>query len=176
MLRAGVARNARQLLDRREDGVSAAVGNLQVIALITITAATQHAHEATNAVIHVHQVIARGESLRRFARDAASMHRRSTNARCSEELAVGDHRQPIDAALESAVEAARQNRQRARLRVADQSLAHHRAFTALGDQLRNARRLLRNDQHPCLVAAPCFETLGECARSPARHHRIVPAE
>ena len=124
----------------------------------------------------MNQVVARGESLRRLARDAATMYCWSTNARRTKQLAVGDHRQPIDAALESAIEPTRQNRERAGLRIADQSLAHHRALATFGDQFGNARRLLRNDQHPRLVAAPCFEALGECARSPARHHRVVPAE
>ena len=124
----------------------------------------------------MHQVVARGEALRRLARNAATMYRRSTNARRPEEFAVGDHRQPIDAALESAVEAARQNRQRAGLRVGQHPFAHHRALATLSDQFGNARRLLRNDQHARLVAAPGLEPLGECARSPARHHRIVPAE
>ena len=176
MLRAGVARNARQLLHWSEDGVGAAVRNLEVVALIAITTATQHANETANAVIHMHQVVARGESLRRLAGDAASMHCRSTNTCRTEELAIGDHRQPINTALESAVESAGQNRERARLRVAEHSFAHHRALATLSDQFGNARRLLRNDQHSRLVAAPGFEALGECARSPARHHRVVPAE
>ena len=54
--------------------------------------------------------------------------------------------------------------------------AHHRALTTLGDQLGNTCRLLRNDQYPRLVAPPGFQALGQCARSAARHHRIVPAE
>ena len=133
MLRSGVARDTRELLHWGEDGVSAAVGNLQVVALITVATAAQHAHEPANTVIHMHQVVTRGESLRRLARDAATMHHRSTHARRAEELTVGDHRQPIDAALESAVEATRQDRERTGLRVADQSFAHHGAFAPLGD-------------------------------------------
>ena len=89
----------------------------------------------------MYQVVTRGESLRSLARDAATMHRRSTNARGAEEFAVGDHRQSIDAALESAVEATRQDRERTRLRVREHSFAHHRAFATLGDQFGNARRL-----------------------------------
>ena len=176
MLRAGVARDACQLLHWREDGVGAAIGNLQVVALIAVTTAAQHAHETANAVIHMHQVVARRESLRRLAGDTTTVHRRSTNTCRAEELAICDHRQPINTALESAVEAAGQNRERARLRVAEHSFAHHRALATLGDQLSNARRLLRNDQYPRLVASPGFKALGECARSPARHHRVVPAE
>ena len=111
MIRAGVARNARQLLDRSEDGVGAAVGDLEVVALITIAATSQHANETADAVIHMYQVVARGESLRRLTRDATTMHGWSTNTRRPEEFAVGDHRQPIHAALESAVESTRQDRQ-----------------------------------------------------------------
>ena len=104
MIRSGVARDARKLLYRNEDTITAAIFNLQIVTRVIGTATANHLDECADSVVDMHKVITRRQSLCRFARDATSVHRCASNARCAKELSVGDDRQPVDTTLKSTIE------------------------------------------------------------------------
>lgn len=99
ILRAGVARDSAELFGWNEDAIPAAVLNLQVVALIPLTATAHHAQESPKPVIDMHQEVAWCQPLRRFPRDAAAVHRHAANTRCAEEFTIGDYGQRIHTAL-----------------------------------------------------------------------------
>ncbi len=105
ILPARVTADAVDLLDRQEDLVGAGEAQLQVVPFLAGDATAEHALVAGDAVVDVHDEIARRKTLEHVARDDASQRLGSPNPDGAEELAVGDEHEPIRAAGEPAVEA-----------------------------------------------------------------------
>ena len=176
VLSARVARNPAELFGWHEDAITAAVLNLQVVALVTFAAAPHHAQESPEAVIDMHQEVAWRQPLRRLSRDPAAVHRHAADTRCAEEFAIGDYGQRIHTALEAAVESTVQERDAPRFRIARDRRTHWRCSASLGEQFGESRRLLRDDHHARAVALPPLYRLAQGTRAASGNQWIVPGE
>ena len=118
VLGAAVARDPVDLLDRDEDLVGAGEAQLEVVAVLAVgpVAAPEHPLVAGDAVVDVDDEVARRQPLEDVARDDPPERLGPADADRAEQLAVGDEDEAVRPALEAAVEAALDERDRARRR------------------------------------------------------------
>ena len=116
VLGAAVARDPVDLLDRDEDLVRAGEAQLEVVAVLALgpVAAPEHPLVAGDAVVDVDDEVARRQPLEDVAGHDAPERLRPADADGAEQLAVGDEDEAVRAALEAAVEAPLDERDRAR--------------------------------------------------------------
>ena len=115
MLGARVAADAGDLLDRDEDLVAGREAQLEVVAVLAVgvVAAPEHPLVAGDAVIDVDDEVAGRQPLEDVARDDAPHRLRAADPDGAEELAVRDEGEAVRAALEAAVQAPLDERDRA---------------------------------------------------------------
>ena len=107
--------------------------------------------------------------------DAA--HRlRPPDAHAPEQLAVGDHRQAVRAALEAAVEAPLHQRDGPRRRRLRDPADDPDGVPGLAQELRQARRLVRHEHDARPLAKPVLDAVDQALRPARRQHGLPPAE
>ena len=166
----------RDLLDRHEDPVAAGERELEVVALLARPAAAEHLLVARDAVVDVDDEVARGQPLEDVARHDPPERPRPADAHGAEQLAVRDEGQAVGAAGEAAVEAALDERDRARRRRLLDPLDDADRVAGLVEQLGEPRRLVRGEHDPRAVLAPARDRLARCVGATERQRRLAPAE
>ena len=138
---------------------------LEVVAVLALAlvAAPEHPLVAGDAVIDVDDEVAGRQALEDVARDDPPHRLRPADADGPEQLAVRDEGKAVRAALEAAVEAALDERDRARRRRL-RRLDDGRRVAGLLEQLGESRRLVRGEDDPRAVGLPALDGLGDRAR------------
>ena len=175
-LPARVAADARDLLDRHEDPVAAGERELQVVALLTAAAAPKHLLVARHAVVDVHDEIAGRQALEDVARDDPPQGARPANADGAEELAVGDEGEPIRTADEPAIEAAIDQRDGSGWRHLPHPTQDRHGMAGLGQDVCEARSLVRCHHDPGALGSPAVDCLRESSGTTGWEDRLAPAE
>ena len=149
VLGAAVARDPGDLLDRDEDLVAAGEAQLEVVAVLAlgVVAAPEHPLVAGDAVVDVDDEVAGRQALEDVARDDPPHRLRPADADGPEQLAIGDERETVRAAVEAAVQAALDERDRAGRRGL-RRVDDRRGVAGLLEQLREARRLVAGEDDP----------------------------
>ena len=176
MLAARVAADPGDLLDRDVDPVAAGEAQLEVVALLAGAAAPEHLLVAGDAVVDVDDEVAGLEPLEDVPRDDAPEGLRPSDADRAEQLPIGDHDESVGAAGEAAVEAPLDQGDRAGRRRDGEPARDPGRLARLGEQLREARRLVRREDDPRALCAPAVERLGEPSGACRRNDRLAPAE
>ena len=149
----GVARHPPDLLDRNEDAVAARERQLEEVSFVAGRGrAPQHLLEAGDAVVDVDHEVAGGQPFEDVARHDPPHRLRPADPDIPEQLAVGDERDALGAADEAAVEAALDDRDRARRRCLGQSGHDRGRVSCFGEDLGETRRLVGGEHDPRAVA------------------------
>ena len=172
-----VARDPSDLLDRHVDAVATGEGELQEVAVVArATAPAEHPFVACDAVIDVDDEVSWREPLEDVAGDDPPHGLRPTNADGPEQLPVGDEDEPIGTTLESAVEAALDDDDRAGRWRAPDAMDDGRGMARLFEDLGQPGRLVRREHDPRPFLPPPVDRFGQLARSRGWQLRLVPAK
>ena len=177
MLGSAVARDPGDLLDRDEDLVCPGEAQLEVVAILAVglVAAPEHPLVAGDAMIDVDDEIARHEALEDVARHDPAHRLWPANPDAPEQLAVRDERETVRAALEAAVQAPLDDRDRARRRGV-RGVDDADRMTGLVEELGEAWCLVAGEDDPGPVGLPALDGLGDRRGPPRRELRFAPPE
>ena len=175
-LAARVAGDPADLLDRDEDPVAAGERELEVVAILAGAAAPEHLLVARHAVVDVDDEVARREALEDVARDDAPERLRPPDADRPEQLAIGDEREAVGATDEPAVEAALDQRDRARRRRLPHPPDDRDRVAGLAQHVGQPRRLVRGEDDPGVVGPPGLDGLDKSPGTTGRQDGLPPPE
>ena len=173
---ARVATDSSDLLDRHEDPIAAGERQLQVIAVLTGAATSEHLLVASDAMVDVDDEIARGQALQDVTRHDPPEGLRPADTDRAEQLAVRDEGETIRAADETAVEAAFDERHGAgRGRFLHPRHDRH-GMAALAEDVRETRRLVGGEHDPRAVSTPGRDGFDQSSGTAGGQDRLPPPE
>jgi hypothetical protein len=173
-----VARDPVDLFNRQENPVRAFEAELQVVARRVRAAhgTPHHAAVAGDAVIDMDHQVARHQPFQEVARHDPPKGPRTAHADAAEKLPVGEDDQAVRPVLETAVEAALDQRHRARGGRLQKAGRGSNQRSGLLEELREARGLVGRDHHALALRLPAGQGLRDPRYALGRQRRFAPAE